>query len=336
MIPPKPAARAERVSLWRYLRLFRQDILSAQPERLYRAWMAEFRTPFFRSYLVNQPSLVKTVLQERPMEFPKSDRVGEGLRPLLGQSVFLTNGAVWERQRRIIDPAFEGGRLRETFPAMRDAGAAAVARLAALAGPTPVEIEAVTSHAAADVIFRTLFSIPIEHRIAAEVFEAFRAYQRTQPILNLAAFLPLPRWMPRFHRRRTRATAREIRALISRLTDQLGWPMLDTLDAVGAFTACPGAHALFIPGDARRNLETADVAVILPELQMAFQGKFDCAVVADAIEAPLRESTGVLKTPSLLFYRDGTFLGGIPKVRDWDDYMARIAHLLALTPQAAE
>jgi cytochrome P450 len=218
VIPPKPAARAERISLWRYLRLFRQDILSAQPERLYRAWMAEFRTPFFRSFLVNQPSLVKTVLQERPMDFPKSDRVGEGLRPLLGQSVFLTNGAVWERQRRIIDPAFEGGRLRETFPAMRDAGAAAVARLAALAGPTPVEIEAVTSHAAADVIFRTLFSIPIEHRIAAEVFEAFRAYQRTQPILNLAAFLPLPRWMPRFHRRRTRATAREIRALISRLT----------------------------------------------------------------------------------------------------------------------
>jgi hypothetical protein len=46
MIPPKPPARADRVSLWRYLRLFRADILSAQPARLYRAWMAEFRTPF--------------------------------------------------------------------------------------------------------------------------------------------------------------------------------------------------------------------------------------------------------------------------------------------------
>ena len=37
MNPPKPAARPRRVSLWRYLRLFRQDILSAQPEHLYRA-----------------------------------------------------------------------------------------------------------------------------------------------------------------------------------------------------------------------------------------------------------------------------------------------------------
>ena len=78
MTPPKPAARP--------------DILSAQPQRLYRAWMAEFRTPFFRSYLINQPDLIRTVLKERPLDFPKSDRVSEGLRPLLGNVVFVTNG----------------------------------------------------------------------------------------------------------------------------------------------------------------------------------------------------------------------------------------------------
>jgi cytochrome P450 len=215
-IPPKPDNREGRVSLWRYMRLFRQDILSAQPARLYRAWMAEFRTPFFRSFLVNQPSLVDEVLKARPMAFPKSDRVGEGLRPLLGNSVFLTNGETWVRQRRIIDPAFEGGRLRDTFPAMWQAGEAAVARL----GPGEVEIEEQMSHAAADVIFRTLFSIPIENEIASQVFHQFRAYQRTQPILNAAAFVPLPRWMPRGHKRETRAMAREIRGLITRLTAQ--------------------------------------------------------------------------------------------------------------------
>lgn len=217
-LPPKPAARPDRVSLWRYMRLFRADILSAQPERLYRAWMAEFRTPFFRSYLANDPGLVRRVLQEAPDEFPKSDRVGEGLRPLLGNSVFLTNGEVWKRQRRIIDPAFEGGRLRDTFPAMWSAGEAAVARIARLATGAPVEIEAETSHAAADVIFRTLFSIPIENDIATRVFEEFRAHQRSQPILNLAAFVPLPRWMPRLFRPETRRTARRIRTLIAELT----------------------------------------------------------------------------------------------------------------------
>ena len=115
----------------------------------------------------------------------------------------MTNGAEWERQRRIIDPAFEGaGRLEAVFPQMRAAGLAAVSRLAERAGEGPVEIEAHATHAAADVIFRTLFSIPITDETAAEVFCQFRAHQRAQPLLNLAAFLPLPRWMPRFHRAR--------------------------------------------------------------------------------------------------------------------------------------
>jgi cytochrome P450 len=218
MLPPKPVPRPDKVSLWRYLKLFRADILSAQPSRLYRAWMAEFRTPFFTSYLANDPAIIRTVLNDRPDDFPKSDRIGAGLRPLLGESVFLTNGAVWKRQRRLIDPAFEGGRLRDTFPAMWAAGEAAVARIARLTDGAPHDIEPETSHAAADVIFRTLFSIPIDNAVAAQVFDQFRAHQRSQPILNLAAFLPGPRWMPRFHSRETRRTAARIRALIAGLT----------------------------------------------------------------------------------------------------------------------
>jgi len=84
----------------------------------------------------------------------------------------------------------------------------------------PVEIEEETSHAAADVIFRTLFSIPIEHEIAAQVFSRFRDYQRSQPILNLGAFVPLPRWVPRFFRKGTRENAKAIRQLIAQLTDE--------------------------------------------------------------------------------------------------------------------
>ncbi len=219
MIPPKPTPRPEKVTLRQYVKLFRKDLLSAQPAKLYRAWMAEFRTPFFRSYMINQPSLIKTVLKERPDDFPKSQRVSEGLKPLLGESVFLTNGEVWKRQRRIIDPAFEGGRLRDTFPAMWAASEAAVARLGRCVGQV-VEVEEETSHAAADVIFRTLFSIPIEHELASKVFDEFRTYQRSAPIVNLGAFLPLPRWFPRFFRKDTKRTAASIRGLITQLTEE--------------------------------------------------------------------------------------------------------------------
>ena len=218
LLPPKPPSRPEKVSLRRYLKLFRQDILSAQPAKLYRAWMAEFKTPFFRSYLANDPDLVTRVLKERPDDFPKSDRIGAGLRPLLGNSVFLTNGEVWKRQRRIIDPAFEGGRLRDTYGAIYAAAEAAVIRMGRAQGE--IDIEPEMSHAAADVIFRTLFSIPIEDEVAMQVFEKFRDHQRTQPILNLAAFIRGPRWMPRFFKRATKETAADIRRLITSLTER--------------------------------------------------------------------------------------------------------------------
>jgi len=216
MNPPKPTSRPEKVTFWRYIRLFRRDILSAQPAKLYRAWMAEFRTPFFRSFLINQPDLIREVLKNRPSDFPKSERIGEGLRPLLGNSVFLSNGEVWQRQRRIIDPAFEGGRLRDTFPAMLAAVQAAIGRLSERCGET--EIEAEVSFLTADVIFRALFSIPITDQIATQVFQKFRTYQRSQPILNLAAFIPLPGWMPRFRNLKTKASAQSIRKLIAELT----------------------------------------------------------------------------------------------------------------------
>ena len=123
--------------------------------------------------------------------------------------------------------------------------------------------------------------------------------------------------------------------LIDRLSTEFGWPAFDDMDDLRTFRDAPGVHVLFVPGDPKRNLETADVAVILPELKQAFQGRFDCAVVGDAIENALRDETKVFKTPSLMFFREGEMIGAIPKVRDWSDYMARITHILS-QPVAAE
>ncbi|WP_313137186.1 cytochrome P450 [Paracoccus jeotgali] len=213
MIPPKPVAPPGRKGFWHYLRGFRRDLLSALPPRLFRAWMAEYRAGPIHSFLCNDPELVALVLRQNPAGFPKSNRLREGLAPLLGRSVFVTNGPEWQRQRRIIDPAFEGGRLREIFPQIHAAALAATARLT----PGEIDLEPETSQAAADVIFRTLFSVPIADRTAAQVFAAFRAHQDAQPIVNLAALVPLPGWLPRPHSRRTRRTAAHIRSLIAQL-----------------------------------------------------------------------------------------------------------------------
>jgi hydrogenase-1 operon protein HyaE len=126
-----------------------------------------------------------------------------------------------------------------------------------------------------------------------------------------------------------------IHPLIARLESEFHYPRLRSMHDVAEFLGRAGQHCLFIPGDARRNLETADAAVVLPELRQAFQGAFDCAVIDDAIEAQLREQYRALKTPALLLFRGAQFLGAIEKLRDWSDYIARTTHILSLQPQEA-
>ena len=213
--PPKPPARPDDAGIWQRVRLFRADMFRSQPARLYRAWMARMATPLYDSILANDPEIVREVLERRPEDFPKAGMIGEMLRPLLGESVFVTNGAQWERQRRIIDPAFASGRLRDTYPSMLAAGEAAVTRLQ----DGSIEMEFEAAHIAADIIFRTLFSIPISEPRARSVFDAFQAYQRTQPLLSLRALMRLPAWLPKIGRPRGAEDAIRIREVLTALVE---------------------------------------------------------------------------------------------------------------------
>lgn len=217
-LPPKPSSRPDNAGWFERIKLFREDIFVSQPARLYRAWMAEMRTPFYRSFMVNDPKAVQTVLVDDATNFPKSDMLEQSLYGLLGQSIFVTNGETWARQRRIIDPAFDDA-AKQCFPVMQDAITAAIERVRQ-SKENLVEVEFVASYLAADIIFRTLFSIPISDDIATKVFTSFRDYQRTQPLWNVSSLLRLPKWFSRRGSTEAEQKALEIRDLLSQLVDE--------------------------------------------------------------------------------------------------------------------
>ena len=95
--------------------------------------------------------------------------------------------------------------------------AAAYAFVAELS-PGVIDVEPLASKLAADVIFRTLFSVSIEDNTVSKVFDAFRTYQRQQPVANLAALVLTLRWLPFRQNRRVKKPPFEIRRLITHLT----------------------------------------------------------------------------------------------------------------------
>lgn len=86
---------------------------------------------------------------------------------------------------------------------------------------------------------------------------------------------------------------------------------------------------LFMPGDIKRRPEGNDVAVVLPELLLAFGDQLAGAVVSPDAEEALKMRFGVLVLPSLVFMRGRRFLGVIPRIKDWSVYLDEIGGILA-------
>lgn len=121
--------------------------------------------------------------------------------------------------------------------------------------------------------------------------------------------------------------------LIQRLTDAFGFPALSGDDA-DRFIGEPGAACLFFPGDYNRLDESADVAVVLPELIAAFDGRLRAGVITDKdTERSLQRRFRFNAFPALVFTRDGGWLGTIQRMQDWSDYMRDIHTILAGNPQ---
>lgn len=85
---------------------------------------------------------------------------------------------------------------------------------------------------------------------------------------------------------------------------------------------------LLFAGDPLRWPEASDVAVVLPELVDAFQGRIQGARVASDAEAALAARFEVKVYPSLVLCRGGRVLEVIPKIKDWSVYVDRISRQL--------
>jgi cytochrome P450 len=157
------------------------------------------------------------VMVEEAGAFPKHEMLGDALRPLLGDSIFTTNGEVWRRQRALMDPSFEAARIRHVFGRMREAAQAMAARLRKVPDGAEHDVEIEMTHVAADIILRTILSQPLDSAAARQIFDAFARYQELAPRLMMPAFFGL-RWLrPWWQIRRSQRAAAEIRLLLATL-----------------------------------------------------------------------------------------------------------------------
>jgi cytochrome P450 len=179
-VPPRPQPLAALVSLLRVVAQGDGDLLSLLPAKAYRVktgWLGYSRRSIL---IVNEPELLRDILTDPADIYPKNDLMVGALEPLVGNSIFVSSGAVWRRQRQMIDPAFSHMRLNKAFVSMSAAVDDYERRLdeSAERGES-LSLDLAMSHLTADIICRTVFSTSLKSQTAVDVFEAFTVFERT-------------------------------------------------------------------------------------------------------------------------------------------------------------
>ncbi|MEO1469127.1 MAG: cytochrome P450 [Pseudomonadota bacterium] len=219
--PPAPPPVSPTMALWRAISTLERDLITLLPGDSYHGPLDGPLGYSRRSiFLLNDPETVQRVLGPDRPKFPKNELMVGALAPVVGDGLFISEGMSWERQRRMIDPAFAHMRVSRAFHHMAEATDDALVRLdRAAATGTRLSLEAELSGLTADIVFRTIFSQRLDEGIAAEVFERFARFQRSVANVRITHLLLAPAFAEVRQPRAAMENAEEIRRLVGAMLD---------------------------------------------------------------------------------------------------------------------
>jgi cytochrome P450 len=168
-----------------------------------------------KTYDLFTPELVREALVDHADALVRWQRGIEVFEEVFGQSVLVTEGATWQRQRRMLQPAFSPKRVAGYAGLMR------AAALDALDNAIPVgqsqglvAMDELWTRVAMDVIMRTLFSSSAS-RDARDAAEATQVLSETA-IGEMFWPVTLPDWLPLPGKARKRRALKALRGLVAR------------------------------------------------------------------------------------------------------------------------
>jgi cytochrome P450 len=119
---------------------------------------------FWSIYFFSHPDHIKHILQDNSQNYSKGE-VAEFFKPLIGEGLATSEGALWRRQRRLAQPAFHRQRLATFAAIMTDCTVSMLERWRThTENGQPLDVAAEMARVTFDIVGRTLFSTDISSR----------------------------------------------------------------------------------------------------------------------------------------------------------------------------
>lgn len=180
----------------RTLALARDNMVAAWPKSFYRREFIAENILGRTLFVVNSPAGVQRVFVTNAANYRKSPTNTATLKPLLGQGLFVSEGELWTRQRKVMSPATGSNRLAPYAEVIRECGEETLRDWQQRAAPFTVDVNEPFTLMTAEIISRIMFG----YRLGADgwqLYEAFKEYQASAGRVHIAEMLGFPAWMPR-------------------------------------------------------------------------------------------------------------------------------------------
>lgn len=194
----------------------RQNLLSIIPEIATRQPIVSGKVGI-RWHMLMDPDGLRRVLLERLDDYPKSNTTKSLMRPAIGHSMFLAEGAEWRWQRRAAAPVFTHRNISNLAPLMSLAAERAVQRFEG-AGKRAVD--------AYDEMITTTFEVISDVTFSGGSFDRDEVHQAIEQYINEAGrvsimdILGFPDWIPRPERVAGRRKLRDMHGLANSVIEE--------------------------------------------------------------------------------------------------------------------
>lgn len=189
------------LALFKMMPAFRRDALGTFADLSKRGDIVRFRG-LWTSYLLTDPVHIEHVLQTNNRNYHKG-RVYKELIPSTGEGLFVTDGEVWRRQRRLAQPAFHRDRIASFAKIMTASTEEMLERWRNSAETgTPVDVGAEMLQLTLGIVGKALFSRDLGY--GADVVNRAFDVIREHTMRRLTSFFKLPQSFPTPRNRRFR------------------------------------------------------------------------------------------------------------------------------------
>ena len=172
LIPPAAKLPDRPLMGLRLIQAMRRNMLSLWGPRAYELPIIHGKLYGRERILVNDPAAIRRVLIENPHAYEKPAPTRRLTRPIIGEGVFLSEGAEWKRQRRVLSPAFTPAHVEQLTPHF---AAAAEGLIRTWTAKGRVPLFRTLQEAALDAASRSMFGLPIGGR-GGRIAELVRVY----------------------------------------------------------------------------------------------------------------------------------------------------------------